>query len=236
MNGKVKVGTLAEAGASIQKLVYEVFKYIKMYGKPKVILCNFPDFFRYEYLNKDTYTRISENLWQDGYKYPGFTDSYVMHINFQSIMMLEEMCNSANIKLVWSSWAYKKDAICFEDKQFISLLDGSYSKFYYDDATDSFNDFHKNAHFDKHENVIHNGAKYVAECCQDFEKETKGYFHLAYDRYTVPKKYQSAEAQIALTKEEIDFLKKTTVNTQPFVCHFGAHRHLHWAKFFSDLL
>lgn len=236
MNGNAKVGTLAQAGASIQRLVYDVFKYIKMYGKPKVIICNFPDFYRYEYINKDTFARTLEDPAYGDYKHPGLTDYYTMHINLQSIMTLEQMCGNAGIKLAWTTWAYKKDVTCFNDASFISLLEESFSNFFPDQMVDSFKNFHEIAHFDKDQNVIVNGVKYSAECCHDFEQETKDYFHLAYDRYNVPKKYQSADEQIRLSKEEIDTLKKMTLNTRPYICHFGAHRHLHWAKFFSGLL
>jgi len=144
------VRNLSRPGASIQELVYQIFAYFEVFGNPKTIICLFPDPFRmlvgtkknlaivkdlnndepymHAYLEKYTNLKISER--KKHLKMP-FDYEQIIPMEFallnstRSIHMLEQYCNSNNIKLMWSSW-YRMFSNVMKE-----LDDNSFKNFFY---------------------------------------------------------------------------------------------------------
>jgi hypothetical protein len=121
-----KVRNLSSPGISIQELIFNAFAYFKEFGNPKTILCLFPDPFRVKlptkenlvvgdisfpfiniHLNKKSNTSISDMpkyLKRPYDYYDTLPMEFSLFLNTALIHMLEQYCNSNNIKLLWSSW------------------------------------------------------------------------------------------------------------------------------------
>lgn len=124
------VHNLSKPGVCIQELVFQIFAYCKKFGNPDAIVCLFPDPFRIiipikeglvgvgkdalnsratETLHLRTHTgrKISDRkkYLKMPYNYEDFMPMEVpLFFSMKAIHMLEQYCNSNNIKLIWSSW------------------------------------------------------------------------------------------------------------------------------------
>ena len=125
---------LGVPGSSVMSSVSNIFEYCRIYGNPKVISCLFPDFYRtfriknyhfgydkYDF-DKNIIKSFSEDNYYDDIQHispnlniPKFIKlpteiqnilqpdtAYYLSMNY--ISMLEQYCNSSNIKLIWSTW------------------------------------------------------------------------------------------------------------------------------------
>jgi len=85
-------------GSSIINQIFYIFKYCQKYGNPDVIFFNIPDLKRfYFYDNKE------KNFYEGGYN-GGFIENTIEVLSFQYYYMLEQYCNTNNIKLYSFSW------------------------------------------------------------------------------------------------------------------------------------
>ncbi len=125
---------LAKPGASTQKIVFTIIKYIFKYGKPKKIFVLFPDFYRlptivdtknvterYDRGGKGTYPadlhliRDKKDLTKYSKKPHQLKEILIPEMGFksaiESIYFLEVFCREAEIELIWSTWDAQAAAI-----------------------------------------------------------------------------------------------------------------------------
>jgi hypothetical protein len=131
------VHNISRPGMSIQELIFQIFAYFKTFGNPETLVCLFPDPFRMQiptkknlsnvggvnkddeisdiHLNHKTNTKISDR--QKYLKIPyDYRETLPMEVplffSMKLIHMLEQYCNSNNIKFVWSSWDINFRNVC----------------------------------------------------------------------------------------------------------------------------
>jgi hypothetical protein len=123
----VEYDNLGILGNSIHLIVKNMFSYFKEFGNPKNVAILFPDIRRihlpnfnkvlkkdidfhlpYEYFvmqdsqnNIPKYSKVPHSLSDV------FPNEAAMYINLQSILQLEQYCNSLNINLIYTSWDKK---------------------------------------------------------------------------------------------------------------------------------
>jgi hypothetical protein len=110
-----KIATIAGPGYSTQKIISYIFRYFENIGNPKMIICNFPDFYRFLFLNNysnrivhhyknmlETPTLDKKTKKELKSSSPAINWGY--YINYEYIFMLEKYCDSNNIKLIWNIW------------------------------------------------------------------------------------------------------------------------------------
>jgi hypothetical protein len=123
---------IAQSGTGIIEIVANLFKYFRLYGNPDHIFLNLPEQARsINYLTID-----SETITFDGYArkfYDPEDFENILLLNYQYYFMLEQYCNSNNIKLYSFSWntealrGEKYEPVNFK-KLFCDILDESQSK------------------------------------------------------------------------------------------------------------
>jgi len=91
---------IAESGNSIYKIVLDIFKYCKTFGKPDIIFINLPDQYRFFDFNENKYVAIK-------YTNKNFFN-FIKLLNYNIYFMLEEYCSSNNIQLFTFSWSYRE--------------------------------------------------------------------------------------------------------------------------------
>ena len=229
LTGIDDVVNLGKSGSSIALQVRMLATYVRTYGAPKMVLCNFPEIVRYQHI-----TESGEIV--DGNTYMGMADnSYTNEqASTQSILALgdlEAICNANGILLRWQMWAGTGEN--FEDK-----LLNNFTSYVKNKYTANYLHMH-NLYIDYETNEIcgdYSHDSWPEECCSDLRKRSNGCFNYGYDRYSVPKKYQKHD--LIIEKNELEKLKKSTLNTRGTipVAHFGSHAHFHWAKNLVDSL
>lgn len=126
-----KYSRLAFPGDGIGGQVYKAFKYFEEIGNPKIVLALFP-LFRLEYVNvpgkfKAGSSNLDDNFISNGIAYfeshlsrdsfvkfskapydpeQVIPKEFVIFYNFMFIKMLEQYCESHNIKFIWSIYEY----------------------------------------------------------------------------------------------------------------------------------
>lgn len=220
---------LGKPGASIFFEVRLLANYINKYGPPKIVLANFPDLNRYEMVDDDGNIKLgsTQDAWyEDSSKSPAY--SYFQ--NLQALNFLEAMCKSNNIKLVWQFWV----AVGDDRGNLTTILDEL--KNYFSSCVDLYDSDYRNRwstthdlfKFDKKtKELVYSGTSPIVPCCHDLYEKTKDCYHLAYDRYNVPSKYENIYVEKDLLENE---LYKTTSSAPGMNAHLGAHSHFHWAK------
>ncbi len=248
-----QVANLSYPGASIEQLIYYLFQYFKQIGNPEMIICNFPDFFRFNTVTKDLYliqyyTNIHENTYytkefKKSIKESFGSEASGLYTNVQLILMLEQYCESNNIKLIWSTWESISANKIYQELDIpdLSLYLKSTFRYYHTDL--SSREFHylKGASFFNNDKKIQYkeqyGINHPFNKCHAHEKaESEDFFEVAYDRYIVPKKHKApamlTEDQANLSRSEKDKNLDFTNNT----AHFGSHAQIHWAEFYYDII
>lgn len=249
-----KIATLAWSGWSSQQIISYLFRYFKEIGNPKMVICNLPDFHRFLMIEKEgnyifpVYQglkdhpnidkRIKKNLLKG--LPPG---AWGYFINIEYILMLEQYCQSNNIKLIWSSWNLasvknekNRDIVLSAGFNGISDMLQKTFQCYYDDTQNS--DFEKLAqsfYFDK--NIIkysNNAPHKLLECHLTEKNKLQDVFDLAYDRYDIPPEdWGNLEKHKLMSREEKE---KNLSKTHGYLAHDGAHRHIHWAEFYYKII
>jgi len=229
LTGIDDVVNLGKPGASIALQIRMLATYIRTYGAPKMVLCNFPEITRYQYT-----TESGEIV--DGHTHMGMTDnSYTNEqASTQSVVALGELeaiCIANGIVLRWQMWT---DTSKYLEYEFLENFN-SYVKNKY---TVNYLQLY-NPYVDCETNEIRGNYSHdmwSGECCVDLRNRSNGCFNYGYDRYLVPKKYRKFD--LIIEEKELDKLKKSTLhfeNNRP-MCHFGSHAHWHWAKNMVDSL
>ena len=124
---------LSVPGSSTSSIINNLFAYFKRFGNPKVLICLFPEMTRFQipvnqkYVSSDqidrslknsnsfpflSYLYIKNYLNDDRPSYQKapfrleeiLTEDVPFFHNMKSIMMLDQYCNSNNIKFYWSVW------------------------------------------------------------------------------------------------------------------------------------
>jgi hypothetical protein len=140
---------LAKSGSSVNSQIRRAFAYFKKFGHPKYIFAIFPDFQRMEFpinyrtlvANKDEVNGPKSGLSVKHLKHPTeipkvssmphdardiFTEELSYFISMQYILMLEQYCDTAGIKLVWSTWSDEDEALILKLKE---MSEQSYKNF-----------------------------------------------------------------------------------------------------------
>lgn len=112
--GAEKIANISMYGNSIEKAVYSIIKYIKLYGSPKAICFLAPEPYRYEaffngVLGVHSLSRDDkyENKFSK-YPYPPsevISGDNALYSSIRALITLETICKAANIKLVWGTWS-----------------------------------------------------------------------------------------------------------------------------------
>jgi hypothetical protein len=161
--------------------------------------------------------------------------------------MLEQYCDSNDIKLIWSNWSGQNSqsasAELNTDSFFKSRgvqdmnenLKNTFKHYYVDYESEDFYYLFHNYSWNKDGSIKYNGAvEKSLNCHLDEKKECEDFFDLAYDRYIVPEKdINDIEKHLKISRLEKD--KNLNQNSQ-YLGHFGAHRHIHWAEFYYDII
>jgi hypothetical protein len=229
ITGMQDVVNLGKPGVSIAYQVRMLGIYIRTYGPPKIVLCNFPDLLRYEYIADDG--RIIDGSTHRGLGDNSYTEEQASSQSVIALGALEAMCKANKIILRWQFWVDISEHTEYRLNEYFSnhihnkykinqfqLLDP-----YIDESTDE---------------ICGENSQYICsdDCCADLKNRSNGCFNYGYDRYAVPKKYQ--RHGIAIEEEELKELKRSTFRiegNQP-MGHFGSHAHWHWAKNLLDSL
>jgi hypothetical protein len=125
-------------GESCYQIVRKLMSHFNKYGNPKILLCLFPDLYRftspidkdilianksisYESEIETTYLPVSEDVYKYS-KIPHIKEHVIpqtqsIWFNLQSILMLEQYCNFNNIKFIYSSWHEDTHSIISLTKQ-----------------------------------------------------------------------------------------------------------------------
>lgn len=229
LTGIDDVVNLGKPGASIALQVRMLATYVRTYGAPKMVLCNFPEITRYQHI-----TESGEIV--DGHTNVGMADnSYTNEqASTQSILALgdlEAICNANGIVLRWQIWMDTGEN--FEHK-----LLNSFASYVKNKYTVNYLQMY-NPYIDYETNEIcgdYSHDLWPEECCLDLKSGSNGCFNYGYDRYVVPNKYR--KFNLIIKEKELDKLKKSTLhfadNTP--MAHFGSHAHWHWAKNLVDSL
>jgi hypothetical protein len=231
LTGIDDVVNLGKTGASIALQVGYLTTYIRTYGPPKIVLCNFPEILRYQHI-----TESGEIV--EGSAYSGMTDnSYTKEqAATQSILALatlEAICKANQIVLRWQMWSSHESEEYIEYKlaeNFDYYVQNKYTEKYL-----AIND----PHVDVETNELmgeHSHETWGEECCSDLRKRSNGCFNYGHDRYSVPKKHQ--KRNLIIDQKERNELKKSTffVHNGKSIAHLGSHAHWHWAKNLVDSL
>lgn len=224
LTGIQDVVNLGVPGASIPLCVRLLATYINQYGPPKIVLCNFPDFHRYEVLDDIGRAKMG-NSANANYEDYSKTNIFSYMQNLQAINFLEAMCKTNKIKLVWQVWVSKVSSL---EKLHVSeeFFEKKFKSFKQLVGHDSWNPDRNNFKY-KSNKIIYTGKEPEVTCCNDIYEKTKDYFHFGYDRYKVPKKLYHKSIDEDFFNQN---LVKTTFPNWGKEAHFGAHSHYHWAK------
>ena len=251
-----KVATLAWPGIGIQRLISYIFRYFKNIGNPKMIICNFPDFYRFLFLDKfsnniiNYYPNLCKNPLLDKKQKKQIEDTappdqWGFYISYEYMLMLEQYCESNNIKLIWSTWDNRFSegySYIFNSNNANQSFDidenlKNIFKYYYQDSeSPSFYNLFENISFDQNGKIKYseNAPQEFMNCHNKERKETEDFFEVAYDRYIVPQKdINNFEKQLKMSKLE----KNKNLNNRPLnMGHFGSHRNIHWAEFYYNII
>jgi hypothetical protein len=241
-----KIATLSWPGLSIQRIISLIFNYFKEIGNPKMIICNFPDFFRMLFLLKNShqittyYPNIKENYFYSRKDKKQIEDSLTspywgLYISFEYISMLEQYCDSNNIKLIWSTWFSGNSSgatynlslsdifLEGEEYSFMKILKENF-KYYHQD--------YESMRFFGSQHLLH--SEELRNCHKELKLKTEDFFELAYDRYVVPKEdINNFEKHVKMSRFEKD---KNLNHDSANPAHFGSHRNIHWAEFYYDII
>ena len=230
---------ISDSGAGVQYLINTFYHfYNREKINPKILLCNFPNFFRYrKYSLKDNIVLNKAD----------YMDRKDMELNLlsmieaiESVDNLEFFCKKNNIQLFWTVWDYS-----FGEMEIYNFFTKRYKNYCYDAQAYSFEKVNSMTEIDLKSNIKidlrpEDLNDQTILYCHENEKEIyKDLFYMALDRYDLPRKYQEIHDQKKLTSEQLNNLKKYLSNNKPASihgAHHGWHRNHHWALFFHNLI
>jgi len=118
-------------GLSVNHIIKNVYSFIRSYGKPKYLFICFPDIQRNiiysekleSYIKAYTSTFFIGSKDKDREKYTlEYQNENNLLLATTQISALEDYCDEAGIKLVWTTWVYN-DYEIFKDLDFKFLMD-----------------------------------------------------------------------------------------------------------------
>lgn len=229
LTGIDDVINLGKPGSSIAFQVRVLSTYIRHYGPPKIILCNFPEIRRYEHFTESG--EVVEGSTLRGLSDNSYTEEQASMQSIRALGELEAICKAGNIVLRWQNWAHHSAYI----EHYLDFHFDYCVKNIYKDSRFQMNFSHLDLSTNEICGDYHNGIC-PDNCCVDLKNRSNGCFNYGYDRYSVPKRYQ--QHGLILEKEKLEKLKKSTFrieNNTP-MGHLGSHAHWHWAKNLVDSL
>lgn len=206
---------LGYPGASTSLIVKNIFAYIKKFGNPEMIVCNFPNMERIELpMNRDILVaEATDKQWMNKKDIPTLGEFYLemdypdesnrplfskrphkvkdvipmdipYWLSIQSINMLEQYCDQANIKLVWSIWDFRT----YRSIEKMHNLDTSYFKYKVDIKMDHWINsnhgpdlYHINP-IDINDGCVNNNVcDNILECHLELKEKTQDLFHIGSD-------------------------------------------------------
>jgi hypothetical protein len=230
LTGIKDIVNLSVIGSSISLQVRLLANYINRYNAPKIVLCNFPDFNRYE--NIDNLGRIkmgsSNNPNSEDFS-KNELSSYME--NLKAINFLESICKTNNIKLVWQCWT--RNITTFEKLSFSEeFLKNNFKNYIELKDRDIWDpDRNKLVHKKETNEIIYTGELKEIPCCKELYNQTKEFFYIGYDRYKIAKKFQLKEIDEKFFNDNLSILTKSVAINE---AHLGSHAHWHWAKNLVD--
>jgi Pyruvate/2-oxoacid:ferredoxin oxidoreductase delta subunit len=229
LTGIDDVVNLGKPGVSIAFQVRLLSTYIRNYGPPKIVLCNFPDFLRYEYVADSG--KIIDGSTHRGLGDNSYTEEQAASQSVIALGTLEAICKANNITLRWQFWFDISEST--EHRLDIHFSNHVHNKY----KTHQFQFF--NPYLDSStDEICGENLQYICpdDCCIELKNRSNGCFNYGYDRYSVPKKYQ--RHGVLIEEEELERLKKSTLRIEDnrAMAHFGSHAHWHWAKNLVDSL
>jgi hypothetical protein len=159
-----KIANLSIPGKSVQSLISKIFDYFNEIGIPKVIVCLFPGYDRYQAYNKNSdkiETFYLNRIGSNQNKKDSLQKELVINLTFEYIKMLEIFCKSFNIKFIWSFWSQTdklfhnfkdKEDYIFDNNKYV--LKENYKSFHYTDVEPDFFEFKQNCSFNS-QGVLH---------------------------------------------------------------------------------
>lgn len=237
LTGIDDVVNLGKTGASIACQVGHLTTYIRTFGPPKMVLCNFPDILRYQHITESG--EIVDGSTYRGMKDNSYTKEQAATQSILALATLEAICSANQIVLRWQTWSSHDSEDYIEYKfseNFNHFVPNRFTEKYLS-IKDAYVDAETNEVLGK--NIL---GEIPEDCCSDLKKRSNGCFNYGHDRYAVPKKYQSPN--LIIGQKERDELKKSTFSLhygKPMarldgkpIAHLGSHAHWHWAKNLVD--
>jgi hypothetical protein len=257
-----KIATIAGPGYSTQKIISYIFRYFENIGNPKMIICNFPDFYRFLFLNNfsnrivhhyknmlETPTLDKKTKKELKSSSPAINWGY--YINYEYIFMLEKYCDSNNIKLIWSTWS-NDEAFDHDNNNIFheiglnnvhESLKNTFKHYHEDHENVIFDNMSTSISFDKNKKIQYSERtpESLLHCHREEKNETEDFFEIAYDRYIVPEKDRNdIQKHLKMSRLEKDKNLKQKLedpnHNGGHRAHFGSHRNIHWAEFYYDII
>jgi len=250
-----KIATLSWPGLSTQRLISYLFRYFKIIGNPKMIICNFPNFHRFLFLEKESGKVVGYYRGIDHYKTipkrkklellsGAPPEKWGYFVNYEYIYMLEQYCESNDIKLIWSHWDldlsnHHGDHEIFQKIGFetnLEFIKSNFKNFHIDHENIHFDNMIQNLSFNRNNTLVYSDAcpQALMHCHRQEKIDTEDFFELAYDRYIIPEKQQlQIEDHLRMSRFEKD---KNLNKASGYLAHFGSHRNIHWAEFYYDII
>jgi hypothetical protein len=208
----MEYSNLGLPGDSVVGIITNIYKYFEEYGHPKILLCLFPDFYRFlipvnsdvlitKHTNTDRsmlsglhilHQETEEYSKKPHYAENVFSTDLTFFYSYQYIRMLEKYCKQAGILFLWSTWSE-------------SLYDLIIQQ----------NNISENFVYLKSNRWIRNGSFdiYLDNCTS--HDHLKDVYPNNFDRST--------------DVEDGDFYNKRSF-------HSGVHKHIHWAEGFMEAI
>ena len=103
---------LAINSGSYKTIIYDVFNYIRNFGKPKGVFLLFPNIERQITFHQyDEETVFNIKVWNNDWENEKFSSVITEETNtfefYSMVKMLEDYLGELNIPLIWSTWNYK---------------------------------------------------------------------------------------------------------------------------------
>jgi hypothetical protein len=139
---KVDATNLGVLGYSAYSIVNSLLYHFSIYGNPQVLMCLFPDLWRFQGPKdkgiKPTNLKKKDDVIQRSFHEPEYQafgsempqysksphflqeilpPAYPLYYNLQSMLLLEQYCKSNNIKYVYATWHTNSEQVILESKE-----------------------------------------------------------------------------------------------------------------------
>jgi hypothetical protein len=212
----VNYSNISQPGDSVVAIINNIYKYFEEYGHPKILLCLFPDFYRFivpvnteTLITKYTYFPVHPEsmlssthiMYQESETYSKkphyaenvFSPDLPFFYSYQYIKMLEQYCKQAKILFLWSTWSSHLYNFIIQQEN----------------ISNNFVDLKSNRWIKNNDGL----DEYLDECNK--------HDHL---RHLYPKNFDTATD----IEDEEYYSKKAR--------HCGVHKHMHWAEGFLEII